>query len=165
MDEKTLYQIEINQLHNAICDFSHQSVSIKKVSITIYIAFLSIVFAVNNGNSIMPIQIRFLIGLIIPIFCYVYEIYIDYTRQILRARMNNIFIKLELSIGMDSRLPKSVRATIFGLDIDRKSKYLLSFSRHSKANKDAYFYINLAHLMYFIYLMEIIATIFVGTCI
>ena len=165
MDEKTIYQTEINQLHNAVCDFSHQSVSIKKVSITIYIAFLSIVFAFNNGETTMPMQVRFLIGFIIPIFCYVYEIYIDYTRQMLRARMNNLFIKLELSVNVVPRAQKSVRATIFGLDIDRKSKYRLTFSRHCKANKESFFYINLAHFMYFIYLMEIIATIVIGTCI
>lgn len=165
MDEKDVYQTEINQLHNAICDFSHQSVSIKKVSITIYVAFLSIVFAFNNGAPTMPKGVIFLIGLIIPVFCYIYEIYIDYTRQILRARMDNLYIKLELSVGMQPRKSKSVRATIFGIDIDRKSKFRFYFARHCKAKKESFYYVDLAHFMYFIYLLEIVTAIVVGLVI
>lgn len=162
MDAKDVYQIEINQLHNAICDFSHQSISIKKVSITIYVAFLSMFFAFNNGESTMPKQIVFLIGFIIPVFFYVYEIYIDYTRQTLRARMNNIFIELEKAIGITPRADKSVRATLFGLDIDRKSNFRFVFESHRNADKKKYYYINLVHSMYLIYILEAIVTIVIG---
>ncbi len=39
MDEKNVYLEEINQLHNAVCDFSHQSVIIIKNIIQIIILF------------------------------------------------------------------------------------------------------------------------------
>lgn len=160
MDEKNVYLEEINQLHNAVCDFSHQSVTIKKLSITIYISYLSIIFAFNSSDKTCPKGILFLIGFIIPIFCYLYELYIDYTRQSLRARMDNIFIKLELSLGMTPRVSKNVKFILFGLNICRKSKC----HSNSKLNIKSFYYVKIFHLMYFIYLLEILTTIVVGTC-
>ncbi len=167
--DKDLYLAEIQQLHNAVSDFSHQSVSIKKLSITIYLAFLSIYFGFQGATPIMPRVVFFLIGILIPVFCYVYEIYIDYTRQRLRARMNNLCREYEILMGNNPRNIKSVRARLLFIEFDRvqrkQSSQIRLFLRkksNNDANSKAYYYINLLHCMYIIYLMEIAITIVTG---
>lgn len=167
--DKDLCLAEIQQLHNAVSDFSHQSISIKKLSITIYIAFLSIYFGFQGSYPNMPKIVFFLIGILIPVFCYIYEIYIDYTRQRLRARMNNLCSEYENFMGLPARGKKSVRAKIPFFDFDRIShkhfSYIKIFLRKKSnkvANSAAYYYINLLHCMYIIYLMEIAITIVTG---
>ena len=83
--KNNLLLAEIDQYHAVIKDFSNQSASIKKLSITIYISFLSLYYGVDFVD--MSNRIFLIIGLAISLFCYVYEIYVDVVRQKMRIKL------------------------------------------------------------------------------
>lgn len=157
MEDTRLYFEEIQQLHNTIKDFSNHSISIKKISISIYIGLFTIFFTIYAYNKAVPKYVFLIVGILFPLFCYFYEIYYDYVRQKLRGQMNNMFRKVEELLGKEQRTEKTARATILGVDIDLYPH--LKIEWHKNAEKKNYYYINLLHLMYLIYLFEIIATI------
>ncbi len=165
MIDKDLCLAEIQQLHNAVSDFSHQSISIKKLSITIYLAFLSIYFGFRDDSPTMPSAVFWIIGILIPVFCYIYEIYIDYTRQRLRARMNNLCRKFEVAMTIPPRQEKRVRVRFLMFELGRNaaSNRVCLYRRRNYTNPaESFYYIDLLHLMYTIYLIEILITVMTG---
>ena len=150
---------EIHQYHSVVKDFSNQSLSIKKLSITIYITFLSLFFTIA-GHDLSRLSF-FVIGLSIPLFCYAYEIYIDYIRQTTRRRMQNKIIEYETANGLNVRASSKIIIKFFMLKIYRNEsgRIKLGIKNFKGTNK---FYVNIFHSMYIIYFIEIGLTILLG---
>lgn len=157
---------EISQYHNIIRDFSNQSATIKKLAITIYVTFLSLYFGFSGTSPVVPKFVFWLIGLIIPVFCYIYEIHIDYTRQKLRAQMNNLCREYEKHARSTPRKIKYVRIKLlfldFGLDSKRNLIIKVRNNDYVKRSSKLFYYVNLLHAMYIIYFFEAIITMTIG---
>ncbi len=153
---------EINQYHAVVKDFSHQSTSIKKLSITIYVSFLTLYYTVGFGK--MPSIVFFIIGLSIPSFCYIYEIYIDNIRQKTRAKMNDKIVEYEAYNNIASERKKSILLLKFFLiKIPIKQCGSCCLCQPCKKCENADFlFVNVFHGMYIIYLIEALITIVSG---
>ena len=165
MNMQDLRMNEINQYHNIIRDFSNQSANIKKLSITIYIAFLSVYFGFTGKSPVVPDIVFWIVGLAIPVFCYFYEIYIDFTRQNLRVKMNRVCRKYEANAGIKCRKPKKLRIKIlfFSLGRDPRIEFFFIWRRKKyDILRDKSYYVDIFHIMYVIYLFETIITILTG---
>lgn len=166
MQEKnTLVLKEIDQLHSVIKDFSNQSTSIKKISITIYITFLSIYYGAGNVIQMDDFLFGF-IGILIPFFCYVYEVYIDIIRQKLRIQMQNKIVSYQKQNNFsknntykDGML--AYKIIVFKFIIYKKKIFLKFKKFEHESDKQEVFFINLLHPMYIIYLIEILGVIIV----
>lgn len=158
-EKNELLLTEINQYHAVVKDFSNQSLSIRKLSITIYITFLSLFFAVTN--TVLTKTSFFVIGLSISTFCYMYEIYIDYIRQKVRRKMENVIIDYERNNGIEPRKQSKIIIKFFCLEIYRNEaqKVRLGIKYSTKYGK---LYVNIVHSMYIIYLIEVIITFLLG---
>ena len=143
-------------------DFSNQSASIKKLSITIYISFLSLYYGVDFVN--MSTKIFLLIGLSISFFCYLYEIYIDGVRQRMRIRMQDKIINYEFSNGIKSTRKKGflIYKLFFVKIYKGRCGVHLYIRKVPECINGEILYVDLMHSMYMIYLIEIVATILVG---
>lgn len=153
---------EIDQYHAVVKDFSHQSTSIKKLSITIYVSFLTLYYTVGFGD--MPSMVFFIIGLAIPIFCYIYEIYIDNIRQKTRVKMNDKIVEYESYNSIVSERKRIILLVkIFFIKFPTKRCGSCCLCQCSKKCDNADFlYVNVFHGMYLIYLIEVIITIVAG---
>ena len=150
---------EIKQYHSVVKDFSNQSLSIKKLSITIYVTFLSLFFAISN--QILSCLSFFVIGLSISLFCYSYEIYIDYVRQKMRRCMQNKIIEYERANSLAIRSPSKIIVKFFLFKLYRNDFGKIKFGTKSFKNVNK-FYVNIVHSMYIIYFIEIGITILLG---
>lgn len=150
---------EINQYHSVVKDFSTQSLSIKKLSITIYVTFLSLFFTVSNQN--LSRLSFFVIGLSISLFCYSYEIYIDYVRQKIRRCMQNKIIEYEKANRLEARSASKIIIKFFGLKLYKNDSGKITLGIKDFKNIDK-FYVNIVHSMYILYFIEIGITILLG---
>ncbi len=150
---------EIKQYHAVVKDFSNQSLSVKKLAITIYITFLSLFYTIT-ARDLSKLSF-FIIGLSIPLFCYAYEIYIDYIRQLTRRRMQNKIIEYEKNNSLTARRASKIiiKFFIFKIHKDDDGKIRLTTKKFNDTNK---FFVNIVHMMYTIYIIEIILTILLG---
>ena len=157
-----LFLAEINQYHAVVKDFSNQSASIKKLSITIYISFLSLYYGVDFIN--MSDHIFLIIGLSISLFCYIYEIYIDIVRQKMRIKMQEKIIIYEHYNKIKSKRKEgNLVYKILFLKIIKSAKGVYLYIRKTpKCLNGDTFYVDFLHSMYIIYLLEIVTTILVG---
>lgn len=153
---------EIEQYHAIVKDFSNQSASIKKLSITIYISFLSLYY----GTKIVDMKsgIFILIGLSISVFCYIYEIYIDIVRQKVRIQMQNKIIAYEISnnIQIDRKNGFLVCKLFFIKVLRNRCGLRFYITKKPDCVTGEVFYVNFLHPMYTIYMIEIVATIIIG---
>jgi hypothetical protein len=160
--KNNLLLAEIDQYHAVIKDFSNQSASIKKLSITIYISFLSLYYGVDFVD--MSNRIFLIIGLAISLFCYVYEIYVDVVRQKMRIKMQDIIISYEATNGIKSKRKKGLlvyKILFIKIFVNRCGTRLYTRKIPECVDKEVY-YVNFLHSMYIIYLFEIVATVLVG---
>lgn len=155
---------EINQYHSVVKDFSNQSTSIKKLSITIYITFLSAYYGVKDFfNSPIPKEVFFLIGIVIPLLCYIYEIYIDIIRQKMRIQMQNKIEKYKKINGIPNAEGSGILVIKFSFikfAINDGFCYLTR-ACEKQCNRRIY-YVNLLHGMYIMYLLQIGIVILAG---
>lgn len=153
---------EVDQYHAIVKDFSHQSTSIKKLSITIYVSFLTLYYTVGLGK--MPLIVFFVIGLSIPTFCYIYEIYIDHIRQKTRVKMNDKIVEYENFNNISSEHKNSVLVIkLFFVKFYINQCGSCCLGQTCQKCKNANFlFVNVFHGMYVIYLIEVLITIVAG---
>ncbi len=157
---------EIQQYHSVVKDFSNQSTSIKKLSITLYLTFLSIYYSDNIIE--MQKSIFIIIGLLIPVFSYLYEIYVDFVRQKIRIKMQNKIIQYQIANEFENNELYHKRKLViqfFGFRMIRRKKGVKFFCKSNESkyvvNKKPY-YVNLLHFMYFIYIIEAFGILLAG---
>lgn len=126
----SLLLAEIDQYHAVIKDFSNQSASIKKLSITIYISFLSLYYGVDFVD--MSNRIFLIIGLAISLFCYVYEIYVDVVRQKMRIKMQDIIISYEATNGIKSKRKKGLMKSGEGLFVSKFRNCMMHYDLENR---------------------------------
>ena len=159
--KNTLLLEEIKQYHAVIKDFSNQSASIKKVSITIFISFVTLLYGSNSVfDNVVPKSVFFIIGIMIPILCYFYEIYVDFNRQKMRIKMNDKIIEYQefnKLAGVYSKkciVYKIFRRKFF--DGGNKNNSFFNISHYDEL------YVDIFHPMYLIYLVEFITVIIIS---
>ena len=160
--KNNLLLAEIEQYHAVVKDFSYQSASIKKLSLTIYISFLSLYYGVDFVN--MSNRIFMVIGLSISLFCYIYEIYIDNVRQKMRIRMQDKIISYEVNNNIKPNRKKEflVYKLLFIKIYISTCGTCFYIRKIPDCITGNILYVNFVHSMYIIYLLEIVVTVLIG---
>lgn len=150
---------EIEQYHSVVKDFSHQSSSIKKISITIFISFISLIYGSNQLlQTKFPMEVFLIIGIMIPLLCYFFEIYVDNVRQKMRVKMRGKIVEYQKLNGFSDadKYPEQiiVYKVLFLKIMFRDNEY--SFI---KTPSSEVLFVNAFHSMYFMYLIELVTVI------